>query len=55
MEHIYAPAGLDIGAISPEEIALSIIAEIKAVFSKREGIFELRQIRNSRKKLNKFE
>jgi xanthine dehydrogenase accessory factor len=39
MEHIYAPAGLDIGAVSPEEIALSIIAEIKTVFSKREGGF----------------
>jgi len=39
MERIYAPAGLDIGALSPEEIALSIIAEIKAVFSKREGCF----------------
>jgi len=38
-ERIYAPAGLDIGASSPEEIALSIIAEIKTVFSKREGGF----------------
>jgi len=39
IERIYAPAGLDIGASSPEEIALSIIAEIKAAFSKREGGF----------------
>jgi xanthine dehydrogenase accessory factor len=39
MERIYAPAGLDIGALSPEEIALSIIAEIRSVFSKREGGF----------------
>jgi xanthine/CO dehydrogenase XdhC/CoxF family maturation factor len=39
MERIYAPAGLDIGAISPEEIASSIIVEVKAVFSKREGGF----------------
>ena len=39
MERIYAPAGLDIGALSPEEIALSIIAEIKTVFSKRGGAF----------------
>ena len=39
LERIYAPAGLDIGALSPEEIALSIIAEIRSVFSKREGGF----------------
>jgi xanthine dehydrogenase accessory factor len=37
MERIYAPAGLDIGALSPEEIALSIAAEIRACFAKREG------------------
>ncbi len=34
---IYAPIGLDIGAITPEEIALSMVTEIRAVFSKREG------------------
>ena len=43
-QRIYAPAGLDIGALSPEEIALSLIAEIRAVFSKRDGGFlRLRQ------------
>jgi xanthine dehydrogenase accessory factor len=30
-ERVYAPMGLDIGALSPEEIALSIVAELVAV------------------------
>ena len=43
-ERIHAPVGLDIGAVSPEEIALSLIAEIRASFSNREGNFlRLRQ------------
>jgi xanthine dehydrogenase accessory factor len=37
LNHLYAPAGLDIGAETPAEIAFSIVAEIKAVLTGREG------------------
>jgi len=30
-ERVYAPMGLEIGALSPEEIAVSIVAELVAV------------------------
>jgi len=35
--NLYGPMGLDTGAISPEEIAVSIISEIRAVFENRDG------------------
>lgn len=43
---LHAPVGLDIGANSPEAIALSIVAEIQAVLSGRNGNF-LRERRGS--------
>lgn len=44
--HVYAPVGLDIGADTPEEIALSIIAEIRSVLAGRSGGL-LRKRKNS--------
>jgi xanthine dehydrogenase accessory factor len=37
LEHVAAPIGLDLGAVSPEETALSIMAEVVAVRNGRDG------------------
>ena len=39
LERVHAPIGLDIGAETPDEIALSTIGEIKAFFTNRSGGF----------------
>ncbi len=36
---LYGPTGLDVGAEAAEEIALSVLAEIKAVLAERPGTF----------------
>ena len=38
-QRLFNPIGLDIGSITPEEIALAILAEIRACFSGRNGRF----------------
>ncbi len=43
IEHLYSPAGLNLGAITPEEIALSILSEIIAV-TREEEPFSLKTI-----------
>ena len=44
MERVHAPVGLDIGAVNPEEIALSLMGEVKASLAGRDGMFlRLRQ------------
>ncbi|MNX76415.1 putative xanthine dehydrogenase subunit A [compost metagenome] len=39
LDTLYAPVGLDLGAESPEEVALAICAEIRAVLAGRPGGF----------------
>ena len=52
MQSIFSPAGLDIGAATPEEIALSICAEIRSVFANRNGMSLRFEGRNDLWKLN---
>jgi xanthine dehydrogenase accessory factor len=37
LNKIHSPVGLDIGAVNPEEIALSVVAEIQAFFNNRKA------------------
>jgi xanthine dehydrogenase accessory factor len=39
LDNLFAPAGLDIGSEAPEEIALSIVAEVEATLAGRAGGF----------------
>jgi len=39
LRDFYSPAGLDLGGESPDEIALSIVAEIQAVMTERHAGF----------------
>ncbi|MEH1941209.1 MAG: XdhC family protein [Nostoc sp.] len=39
LKRLYSPVGMDIGADTPEEIAIAIIAEIQAVLTNRSGNF----------------
>ncbi len=36
-ERLHGPVGLDIGSETPQEIALSAVAEIQAVINERDG------------------
>ncbi|MBV9146496.1 MAG: XdhC family protein, partial [Acidobacteria bacterium] len=47
LERVYAPVGFEIGAITPEEIAIAIVAELIAV---RRGV-DSRQHKRSLKAL----
>ena len=39
LERLHSPVGIDLGAETPGEIALAIVAEIQAVLTSRSGGF----------------
>jgi len=41
LDNVHSPIGLKIGAVTPEEIAISIMAEIISVFREKKGIITL--------------
>ncbi len=41
-ENLYSPAGLDIGGITPDEIAISIIAEMQTIKNNKQEVRHLR-------------
>ena len=46
LAELHAPTGLDLGAVSPETIALSVVAEIQKTFTKATAL-PLREVRAS--------
>jgi xanthine dehydrogenase accessory factor len=42
LQRVHAPIGLDIGAVTPQEIAVSILAELIAVKHGKTDVFSLK-------------